>query len=256
MGGSVSKVRMFWFAVAALVLSTTVTFLVDVLKQYKVPPAVTVGVTLLGGLGAIALDLLKSPGERPRAVGRAPVPVPGVPPAPPPHRPGRLRGLGWALVVLLVLAATGYAAVLGVQWAAGWLTGNEKIRAERLVATAAGTAGPLRVEVTGVGVTRHYTKIRVRAVNTGDVPVTIHLFGGCQFVLAGGSTLKPASMPAAGDLEINVPAGSIPVTATITLSGNPPPEATTATLSLTGLFAPTVGMPQALQVKGVRLRAE
>ncbi len=158
---------------------------------------------------------------------------------------------GSLVVGLLVLALVGGGIAYGASYAVGRITGNEPSVEQRLAKPVSGAAGALTVRIDEVGVSNHYTHVRLTATNRANFPVTIPLFNNCQLTEARETALEPKL--GFGTSVIDVPPGRVPITKRITFSGTPSDAATTLTLACSTLFWQGFGQPQSLQVKRIRL---
>jgi hypothetical protein len=229
--------RSLLFAIGAFVISNIGTAAMDWLKQLAITPtqsaAVSTGIGLSVVVLTVVLDSFKEPktADAPAGTvysGRAvatvypqPAPVyqpagqypPGqpvqAPPAPAP--PKGQRRVPWvvALVVILVLCGVGgFAVTWGVQWANGQAICIADPKhyqgVERLAGPAAAASGQLRLEVTGVMVSKCGTVLTLHAVNSGDVPLVLPVFGNTSLTVPGRTSL--GGDPRTSDWNETVPA--------------------------------------------------
>jgi hypothetical protein len=282
--------RLLLFGALGAGIGELVTLATEYFTGRALGPVLTVAVAMLGGSLQTAVDSLKDPptpssppqpipprpGYRPygdpryadpryadpryadpryadpRYADPHPGSRPGYQPYPPYQPPPpRRRGVPIAVALLVLVVVIGGGAYL-VSSVIGRVTGNQT-GVERLVQPGpSGRAGPLTVTVQGVEVTKDFVKVKVLAINSGDIPITIIMQEGtCQLVGEGGVTLKPyGGFTGLGGGNIDVPERSVPVSKVITFKGDPP--GTNLTLSFTTLFA--MGpIPNSIQVRNIRL---
>jgi hypothetical protein len=163
-------------------------------------------------------------------------------------------GGGWgttAAAVILTVAALG-AAAFGGSWLFRYVTGTQSGVERMADPPAQGTAGPLTIVMRGVEVTPDFMKFRLRATNTGDIPITIAVNDQwCRLVDGDGRSLSPyGGLSGLGSGNIEVPSGNVPVEEVLTFKGQP--TSTTFTLSFSALFMMGPG-PSSIQVPGIRL---
>lgn len=147
------------------------------------------------------------------------------------------RSLVAVLVVLLaVCGGGGLVATAAVQYGYGWATGNETGPVV-FEGAAAGTSGAVRLTVTQVMITRHFTRVDVTVQNTGRDAVSLPLFGNSQLVGAAGRVLNADSFRS--QWSDNVVPGTTQ-SGTINFTGKAP--AGNATLSFARIFGPGGGI--------------
>ncbi|MQA24157.1 MAG: hypothetical protein GEU94_01510 [Micromonosporaceae bacterium] len=134
------------------------------------------------------------PGQQPGPGWRQPRPGWQQPerPQPRPRRVGIPLAAG-LLVLLVFCGGGGLAAMYGVGYGYGWVTGNEDGE-NWLVARASGETGPLTLTVREVTVTRHFTKVAVTAKHSNDMSISLSLYQNCRLVAANGRTLEPDNL--------------------------------------------------------------
>jgi len=232
------------------------------LWQGNVSPLLSAGLSVAGGTLPLIIDYLKDLGSQetnrpqpyypphPQRWPGQPWP-PGYPPPPPPRR--RTRSGVWLLVTILAILVFGGGAAYGISYGISYATGNETIKADRLIAPATDRAANVTMKVERVAVTAHYTKVTITTTNQNNASVTLPLFGNCQLIDASGATLQPGT-PFGGLDPISVPPKNTPVRTTITFRGKPSDNATTLTLSFDTVFG-TLSAERSLQVGGIKLNA-
>jgi hypothetical protein len=213
---------------------------------WLVVPIVGVGVAMLTAL-------IQAYGSAPAT---APESGPHTGPQPPPdaYRPyGRVekRGTPLALAIvigLVVLGAGGWGLTVGVRYAVGYITGNET-GPDRLVRPASGSEAGLTLTVENVWHTRHFTRIRMAARNSGGTSVSLPLFGNCLFRGQDGTTLQ--ADPFRSRWSDSIPPGALQ-RGTITFKGHIPDSVRQASLSFAHIFGTFFG--GAITVNDIRLR--
>ncbi len=176
-----------------------------------------------------------------------PRPAPQQPPAQPAQRGRGGVSLVLVLAVLLVVCGGGGLAVTaGARYGYGWVTGHEAGTAV-FEGSAVGTGKGVRVTVTRVEVTSHFTKVELRGETTGTESVSLPLYQNCTLVGASGQTLK--ADPFRSEWSEEVVSGA-PHTGTIVFPGKLP--AGNAALSFAHVFVLGGG---SLTVQGIALRA-
>ncbi len=243
--------KVLLFGLLGLVLGEVIA-----LWQQSASPLLSAVLTVVAGAIPLVIDYVKDAQGAPIP---APLPRPVGPyyPHPPSYPPPRARrpavGLGMFLVGLLVLVAVGGGVAYGASYVVGLFTGNEASQVQRLARPVSGEAGALTVRVDQVGVSDHYTRLRVAATNEAGFPVTIPLFDNCQLVEAGQVAMDPKID--FGTSELEVPPGAVPIVKDVTFNGTPSASATSLTLTCSALFWQGFGQPQSLQVKNITLTA-
>lgn len=200
----------------AFILSNLGTAAVNWLSQLVVTPTLTAAVSTAVGLSVVFLTVVLDSFKEP-----APVQQPYAPQYQPPYqgpqrsqappRPKAQRRMPWILVVVLVLGLCGFggfAATWGVQWLNGQaiclLDPKHYDGVERLAQSAAASSGRLAIEVTRVAVSRCGTIVTVHAVNSGDEPLTLPVYGNASLTVPGRNNL--GGDPRTSDWDGNVPA--------------------------------------------------
>ncbi len=151
-----------------------------------------------------------------------------------PVEPVRRRGLpalAAVLAALLVLGVAGYGAAVGVRYAVGRITGNER-GVERLAAPRSGKSGRVTVTVTSVVHTPHFTRVGLTVSNGEEQPATLTVFHNCV-VSAGDVTLQ--ADPFRSGWTEEVPPGSTQH-GTVTFPGHLPDGEVSAQLSFLDVF--------------------
>jgi hypothetical protein len=229
-------VRSLLFAIGAFIISNIGTAAMDWLKQLSITPvqsaALSTGVGLTVVLLTVVLESFKEPKAVPAAAGTVyagrvaapayPQQTPAYQPAyhppqqpvqaaPAPKPPKGQRRVPWivALVVILGLCgAGGFAVTWGVQWANGQaiciVDPKHYQGVERLAGPAAAASGQLRLEVTGVMVSKCGTVFTLHAVNSGDVPLVLPVYGNTSLTVPGRTSL--GGDPRTSDWNETVPA--------------------------------------------------
>ena len=227
------------FAVGAFVISNAGTAAMGWLSQLAVTPtqsaAVSTGIGLAVVFLTVVLDSFKEPKAAPAAVrggtvytGRAAAPSyqpssyqspppyqqqPYQPPAPAPRQPmpKSQRRISWLVVLIVVLGVCGiggFAATWGVQWLNGQaiclLDPKHYDGVERLAGAAAATSDQLGIEITQVTASKCGTIITVHAVNAGDLPLELPVFGNTSLTVPGRTSL--GGDPRTSDWNQTVPA--------------------------------------------------
>ncbi|WP_410594427.1 hypothetical protein [Amycolatopsis sp. lyj-23] len=234
-----SPLVVFVFSAVGLLVGEAVNWFKDV------GPVFSSVCTVVAGLIPLLLDYWKSVAEEP-APGRGRAGAPSY------DRGGTAAGRVLGVLVFIVVAG---AAAYGISWGVGYVTGNETVRAERLVSPVAGRADSMTITVEGVGVTDHYTKVRISAVSRAPTAVDVGVGHDCQLVDDGGQTLQPSTV--ANDQTLLVPANGVTVRAVITFTGRPAPTATTLTLDFSWFLAHDFGFgAHSLQVHEIKLKAD
>jgi hypothetical protein len=244
---AVSAAKVLLFGLVGLIVGELVT-----LWQDGASPLLSAALSVLAGSIPLIGEYLKNdggdrsertPAGNARGAGR-------MPPQPPVRHPGPRLGVlvGWLVGLVLVVGGAAY----GISYGIGYVTGDERVVEDRLAAPASGRAGPLTISIESVGVTDHYTKVTLTAVNTSDTPLTIPLFGNCQLIDEFGTSLTPKMSIGTGE-PISVPTGGIPIRRTIVFDGRPAPGASTLTVSISTLFWQGPGGPRSLQVTDIGL---
>ena len=172
------------------------------------------------------------------------------------RRSGGRRGVPAvaALLVLVLLGTGGYGTAVGIRYAVGWVTGNEdQIGQERLVSSPGPSgSGDVKVTVTSVVNTAHFTRVTLTVVNAEQQSATLSLFHNC--VLTGGGVTLAAEPFKSGWTEEVPPDSS--QQGHITFPGHLPDGAVTAQLSFVHVFVfGRPGVNDALVVKPIQLRA-
>jgi len=166
------------------------------------------------------------------------------------RRPRRTVSFVAALTVVVGLCGAGTAGgVFGARYLLGWATGSETGE-ERLVEQVSNTAGPLRLTVNGVEVTRHYTKVDLSAANSGDDSLRL-VKGFCTLTFADGATASANTF--LGSWPEQVPPGTT-VRGKLLFSTDPGPAPTTATLSFATVFG-SLDAPQSINVTDIEIAA-
>lgn len=160
-------------------------------------PLIVAGVTIIAGFVPALIDLAHAKRGN----------TPGSDPS---NRTRSTAGVTSLAVVLLVIITVGGGAAYTVSYGVARVTGNETVEVQRMSQQASGRAGPLRVTVESVGITGHYTKVEMVAVNGGKAPVRIQLFGSAQFIDKGDSVLDTL-ISVGNDSGFDVPAGGVQV---------------------------------------------
>jgi hypothetical protein len=220
-----------------------------------------VGILIVAALAAVAalIPLLQKSQEKAPA---APAPVPPYPavhsgrsPAVlyPPARPtpARVSRRVPVLVVLVILALCGggaYGVTAVVQYAGGYVTGNEQ-GTERLAQRSSGTSGDLALEVTSVVVSSHFTRVTLTARNAGAVTITLPVYDNVLLISASGRTLQADTFRS--KWPENVPPGH-EVSGTIVFPHDLGDGAVVASLSFARVFGTQGG---AVVVDGIQLNA-
>jgi hypothetical protein len=221
--------RSLLFAVAAFGISNVGAAAMDWLKQLSVTPtqsaAVSTGVGLVVVFFTVVLDRFKEPAAQPAIVsaGRAPVgtvyggqspayPQPYQPVQPVQRPPKPQRRVSWAVVILVIvglLGIGGFAVTWGVQWLNGkaicLIDPKHYPSTQRLGAPAQAISGRLGIEVTQVMLSRCGTVITVHAVNGGDAPLSLPVFGNTSLTVPGRTSL--GGDPRTSDWNDTVPPG-------------------------------------------------
>lgn len=265
------------FAIGAFVISNIGTAAMDWLKQLSVTP--TQSATLSTGIGLVVvfatvlLDTFKDrkPAEAAAGTvytGRASAPAyqqppvyqPAVyyppqqqppPPVQPVQKPKSQRKVPWnvAIVLILVLCgAGGFAVTWGVQWANGQAICQFDPKhypgTERLAGPAQAVSEQLGIEVTRVVVSKCGTILTVHAVNAGDTPLQLPVYGNTSLTVPG--RVSPGGDPFTSDWNQVVPANGemtgILVFKTI------PADATRVVLNFATVFG-RLGGPQGISVE-------
>ncbi|MGH3734874.1 MAG: hypothetical protein ACRDT6_04520 [Micromonosporaceae bacterium] len=180
--------------------------------------------------------------------GRAPVP------SPPSDRRGRVGTLVTVLLVLLLVCGGGGLAVTaGVGYAYGWISGNEAQTAVYSGSATGGGSG-LRIAVTHVWVTAHFTKVEVVAANTTGDSLSLPVFGNCVLSGADGRTLEADPMRtqlAKDGWSDSVPSG-VPHRGVIVFGGRLAPG--DASLTFATVFG-SLNVPRSVTVRGIPISA-
>jgi hypothetical protein len=208
--------RSLLFAVGAFLISNLGTATVNWLSQLAVTPIQTAAVSTVVGLGVVFFTLVLDSFKEPASVEVGPQPL-YQPPHQPPYqgpqqarRPKGQRRIPWILVVVLVLGlcGVGFAATWGVQWLNGQaiclLDPKHYDGEQRLARSAAAASGKLAIEVTQVTVSRCGTIITVHAVNSGNDPLTLPVFGNASLTVPGHTSL--GGDPRTSDWNETIPA--------------------------------------------------
>jgi hypothetical protein len=231
------------------------------LLQGDASPLLSAGLSVAGGTLPLIIDYLKDVGSQdsnrpqPYNQGYPNQQWPGQP-WPPRYRtppPRRTRSGTWLLVTVLVVLVLGGGAAYGISYGISYATGNETIKADRLVAPVTGKAAGVTMRVERVAETAHYTKVTITTTNQNRASVTLPLFGNCQLIDGSGATLQPG-VPFGGLDPISVPPNGTPVRTVITFRGKPSPTDTNMTLSFDTVFG-TLSAERSLQVAGIKLKA-
>lgn len=174
--------------------------------------------------------------------------------APPPRAPGR-AGVSLPvgiLVTALVLAAGGWAVAAGTRYAVGWITGNED-GPNRLVEPVSGGSSGVRLTVTEVRHTQHFTRVTASVDNGLRNSITLPLFQNCTLRGADGTTLQADPFRSSAWAE-SVAAGAKGQAGTIVFPGHLPNGVATASLSFATVFVAGFDGPRSLTVSGLKLR--
>jgi hypothetical protein len=244
---AVSAAKVLLFGLAGLVVGELVT-----LWQDGPSPLLSAALSVLAGSVPLIGEYLKNAGgDRSGRTRVGPARSAGpMPPQPPVRLAGPRLGVfaGWLVGLVLVVGGAAY----GISYGIGYVTGDERVVAERLAAPASGRAGPLTISIESIGITDHYTKVTLTAVNASDTPLTIPLFGNCQLIDEFGTGLTPKMSIGTGE-PISVPTGGVPIRTTIVFDGRPAPGASTLTVSISTLFWQGPGDPRSLQITDIDL---
>lgn len=201
-------------------------------------------VPLLGVLAA-GVDVLKqksaseaSPTGRPQAPAAR-------------HQPTMMPAAA-LLIGVLVMGGGGLAAMTGVRFISGYITGNED-GVERLLETAEVTAKGLRMTVTSVKQTTHFTRVELVAESSISHSLEVRLHGGnCLISSADGTAIEAD----AGRSRWS--SGIAPGTTrrgTITFQEHLPNTQTTASLSFNHIFGFGFEGPDSITVPNIQLRS-
>lgn len=135
------------------------------------------------------------------------------------------------LVLLVFCGGGGLAAMYGVGYGYGWVTGNENGE-DWLVNRASAVSGPLRMTVSEVLVTRHFTKVTVTLEHSADRSIGLPLYRNCRLISAAdGRTMQPDNRRSEWSTDV---APGVPQRGVITFNGTPPEGQ--ATLSFARIF--------------------
>ncbi len=166
------------------------------------------------------------------------------------RRPRRTVSVVAALAVVIGLCGAGTAGgVFGARYLLGWATGSETGE-QRLVEQVSDTAGPLRLTVNEVEVTRHYTKVDLSVANSGARSLRL-VKGFCTLTFGDGSTATANTF--LGSWPEEVPPGTT-VRGKLLFSANPGPAATSATLSFATVFG-GIDAPQSITLMNIPIAA-
>jgi hypothetical protein len=207
---------------------------------------------LLAPSAAIAAGIAQAVFEASTGPPRQPEPAapPGVP-AP------RRRGIPVmaALVALLLVGTVGYGVTFGIRYAVGWVTGNEDpVGRDRLASPTppSDTSGRVRVTVTGVVDTAHFTRVSLTIDNQEEQSATLNLYHNC-LLTGGGVTLQ--ADPFRSDLAETVAPGSTQ-RGTVLFAGHIPASADQAQFSILNVFVfGRFGADDSIVIRAIRLRA-
>ena len=228
----------------------------------------------LGVVGAVAVALIKAlfeafskepapqqalaghaSGYDPR-LGPAPYGRPGFAP-PEARRPTGRTSLVAAIVVLLVVAGGGgYALTVGFRQLFTSVVGlgdpastaRSETGTDRLKRSVSATSGPLRLTVTKVEYTEHWTRVHIIAKNTGTDSLSLPVYLNCELSAPDGTTLG-ADPDASQWAEAIPPDGNI--SGDVLFAGHPPAAARTLSFAFAHVFAPGV---DSIRVKGIALK--
>jgi hypothetical protein len=117
----------------------------------------------------------------------------------------------WILAMVLVLGLCGFGG-FAVTWGVQWLNGQAICLldpkhydgVERLAHSASASSGQLAIEVTRVAVSRCGTIVTVHAVNSGDGPLSLPVYGNASLTVPGRNNL--GGDPRTSDWDGTVPA--------------------------------------------------
>jgi hypothetical protein len=258
--------------VGAFVISNVGTAAMDWLQQLSLTPtqgaAVSTGVGLAVVFATVLLDSFKD--RQAKAVpamagtvytGRAAAPVyqqppayqPGMyyppvqQPAPPKKPPRRVPWIVAIVVILALCGVGGFAVTWGAQWANGQAICKFDPKhypgVDRLAGNARTISETLGIEVTRVTVSKCGTILTVHAVNAGQTPLRLPLYGNTSLTVPGRTS--PGGDPFTSEWNDIVPAGG--ETTGIIVFRSVPPDATRVVLSFATVFG-RLGGPQGISV--------
>jgi hypothetical protein len=227
----------------------------------------------LGVVGAVAIALLKTlvdafgkapepavaggvRGYDPR-LGPAPYGQPGYLPPDPRSPSGRTSLVAAILVLLVVAGGGGYALTLGFHQLFTSVVGladpassaKSETGTDRLKRSASAASGPLRLTVTKVEYTEHWTRIHVVADNRGPESLSLPVYMNCELSAADGTTL--GADPDASEWPEEVPRDGR-VSGDVLFKGHLPAAARTVSLAFAHVFSPSV---TSIRVKGISLKS-
>jgi hypothetical protein len=266
------------FATGAFGISNVGTAAMDWLKQLSITPtqsaAVSTGVGLVVVFATVLLDTFKEPKAAPAMTGtvytaRATAPVYQQPQAyqpagyyppvqqqqpvqAPPKPPKSQRRVPWIIAIVLVLGLCGVGG-FALTWGAQWANGQAicKFDPKHYPGTDRLAGGPaqavsdqLGLEVTRVVVSKCGTIFTVHAVNAGDTPLQLPIYGNTSLTVPGRTS--PGGDPFTSDWTGLVPAGG--EMTGILVFKTVPPDATQVTLSFATVFG-RLGGPRGISVK-------
>lgn len=172
-------------------------------------PLLTAGLAVALGAVPLIIDLLRELPER-RAKGSTMGPFAAA-----------------AFVLLVVGGGTAYA----LSWTIDRITGDETVRAQRLVTPVEGSVGPLQARIDKVEVTDNFTKITFTAVNRSALAAKVSVVDSCRLSTGDAEFRLDGLFDVLREpFFLDVPGGGTPVTRTFAFPGTPDPGRTTVTL--------------------------
>ncbi len=168
--------------------------------------------------------------------------------------PWRRRGISLTaalLTVLLVIGVGGFVVTWGVQYAVGYVTGNESGE-DRLAAPAAASAAGLTLTVSRFEETRHFTRLTVSVHNDVGESLALPLYGNCVLTGGDGTTIEADAFRS--DWSDSVAAGARQ-SGTIVVNGHLPPGVRRASLAFARVYGGGFSGPDSIRIDGIALVA-
>lgn len=162
-----------------------------------------------------------------------------------------------AIVVLLVVAGGGgYALTLGFRQLFTSVVGladpasiaRDETGTDRLKRSASATNGPLRLTVSKVVYTEHWTRVHIVAQNSGPESLSLPVFLNCELTAADGTTL--GADPDASQWASEVPPDGA-ISGDVLFKGHLPAAARTLSFAFAHVFSLAV---DSIRVKGIALK--
>jgi|SRR4051812_43502696 len=171
------------------------------------------------------------------------------------QRSRRLRlgsmSVAGALALTTVVVGGGGVALTGLaRYATAWVTGNED-GPDRLVAPKTRQRHGIRLTVTHIEQTPHFTRVTVQVENESTSAVTLPLDDGNCELIAGDGTATEAQ-PFRSKWNESVAPGSAK-TGVVVFGGHLPASANRARISFDHLFAATPDAPESIVIANLQL---